>query len=99
MKTPNGQFSLWESEKLTGFGMCYMTSMCFRWFLSSPRNVPLWKDAITLALFQASIGYTPLLGEKYLYLVAAFITQVTLKLNQDKHAFSGGAAEKLVLLF
>lgn len=44
-------------------------------------------------------SFSPLLGEKYLYLVAAFITQVTLKLNQDKHAFSGGAAEKLVLLF
>lgn len=22
---PNGRFSLWESEELIGFGMCYMT--------------------------------------------------------------------------
>ena len=28
MKTPNGQFSLWESKKLIGFGMCYMTFLC-----------------------------------------------------------------------
>lgn len=44
-------------------------------------------------------SFSPPLGEKYLYLVAAFITRVTMKLNQGKHAFSGGAAEKLVLLF
>lgn len=40
-----------------------------------------------------------LLKEKYLYLVLAFITGFTMKLDQGKHVLSGGAAKKLVLLF
>lgn len=44
-------------------------------------------------------SFPPLLEEKYLYLVTDFITGVDMKLNQGKHVFSGGAAEKLVLLF
>lgn len=59
MKMPNGQFSLWESEKLLGYGMCCMTLLCgfFIFFFSSLRNMPLWKDVVTLILFQARMDY------------------------------------------
>lgn len=44
------------------------------------------------------MSFPPFLEEKCLSLASAFITEVTTKLNQRKHIFSGGAVRKLILL-
>lgn len=58
MKTPNGQFSLWESKKVVGFGTCYMTFLCAFWMGSvQPKEYAIVERCITSTLFQASVGY------------------------------------------
>lgn len=86
MKTPNGQFSLWESEKLIGFGICYMTFLCaFSMSSVQSREYAIVERCINFNSFPSKHGlqsFPPLLEEKYLYLVPAFITGITKKLNQ-----------------
>lgn len=83
MKTPNGQFSLWESEKLIGSGMCYMTYLCA--FLMGSVQSKGYATVGRCIKFNSFLNkyelqrFPPLLEEKYLYLVPAFITGVTTK--------------------
>lgn len=81
MKMPNGQFSLWESEKLLGFGMCCVTPLCgflIIFFLQS-KECTIVERCSHLILFQACMDYRIfpfLFEEKYLYLVPVFITDL-----------------------
>lgn len=71
---PNGQFSLWESEKLLGFGMCCMTLLCiFLIFFPSEESCSHFNSFPSMYGLQ---NFPSLFEEKYLYLVPAFITEL-----------------------
>lgn len=73
MKTPNGKFSLWESEKLIGFGMCYMSVLpAFLMASAQSKEYAIVEKCINFISFPSKYGlqnFLHLLEEKYLYLV------------------------------
>lgn len=79
---PSGQFSLWESEKLLGFGMCCMTLLCgfffFNFFFQSKEYI-IVEICSHFNSFPSMYGlqnFPSLFEEKSLYLVPVFITEL-----------------------